>query len=155
MSATKKPDRKGEGLRSKGALNSRPERVKDPLFQQNEFFDARDMVQVKYEMLRRVRAEGQNVTAAAGTFGMSRFSFYEAQGNFQQAGLAGLIPKKPGPRGRHKMTDEVLAFVEGEIAKDGSLQLRDYVSLIKKRFGLTVHRRTLERALVASKKKRR
>ncbi|MFA4948895.1 MAG: helix-turn-helix domain-containing protein [Candidatus Krumholzibacteriia bacterium] len=155
MITKKKPDRKAEALRSKGSLNPRPARVTDPLFQENEFFDARDMVQVKYEMLRRVRAEGQNVTAAAGTFGMSRFSFYEAQGTFQQEGLSGLIPKKPGPRGRHKMTDEVMAFLKGEIAKGDFLQVQDCISLVKKRFGLTVHRRTLERALGASKKKRR
>lgn len=155
MSTKKKPDRKTEVLRNKGALNPRPARVTDPLFQENEFFDARDKVQVKYEMLRRVRAEGQNVTAAAGRFGMSRFSFYEARETFQREGLAGLIPKKPGPRGRHKMTDEVMAFLKGEIAKGDSLQALDCISLVKKRFGLTVHRRTLERALGAAKKKRR
>lgn len=155
MSTTKKPDRKMEVLRSKGALNIRPERVRDPLFQENEFFDARDLVQVKYEMLRRVRAQAQSVTTAAGTFGMSRFSFYQAQGTFQEEGLSGLVPKKPGPHGRHKMTDEVLAFVKEQIAKDDSLQVRDCIPLLKKRFGLTVHRRTLERALAASKKKRR
>lgn len=155
MSRKRKPDRKAEVLRSKGALNPRPARVTDPLFLENEFFDARDKVQVKYEMLRRVQAEGQNVTAVAGRFGMSRFSFYEARGAFQREGLAGLIPKKPGPRGRHKMTAGVLTFLEGEIATDDSLQVGDCVALIKKQFGLKVHRRTLERALVAAKKKRR
>jgi hypothetical protein len=44
-------------------LNPSPERVTDELFQ--EFFDPRDLVQVKYEMLRRVQTEGQPVGRSA------------------------------------------------------------------------------------------
>ena len=48
------PDPKSLALRQQGCLNPHPERVSDELFQTREFFDARDLVQVKYEMLRRV-----------------------------------------------------------------------------------------------------
>jgi transposase len=102
-----------------------------------------------------VRTEGKSVTEAAGSFGLSRFSFYQAQSCFERDGLPGLVPKKPGPRGRHKVTAEVLACLEEALARDRSLQVRDLVALVKDRFGLTVHRRTIERALGASKKKRR
>lgn len=155
MSNTKKPDQKKDALRCKGSLHRQPQRVTDLLFLGNEFFDPRDLVQVKYEMLRRVRAEGKSVTQAAGSFGMSRFSFYQAQAAFRAEGLPGLVPKKPGPHGRHKMTAEVMAWMEGELAQDASLRARDVLSLMKKRFGFTVHRRTIERALEVSKKKRR
>jgi len=155
MSTREHPDPKSDALRRKGALNRKPERVTDGQFWEDEFFDPRDLVQVKYEMLRRVRTEGQRVTEAAGSFGMSRFSFYEAQSTFQREGLPGLVPKKPGPRRRHKVTAEVLAFLEEARAKDRSLQVRDLPTLLRERFGLTVHRRTIERALEASKKKRR
>ena len=50
-------DSKGESLRQQGVLNPHPEKVADPLFHDSEFFDPRDLVQVKYEMLRRVRVE--------------------------------------------------------------------------------------------------
>ena len=155
MSGTEEPDGKASALRRKGALNRRPERVRDALFREDEFFDPRDLVQVKYEMLRRVRRQGQTVTEAAGAFGLSRFSFYAAQSAFQRAGLPGLVPKKPGPRGRHKMTSEVLAYIEQELAKEPSLPVRGLVALVKGRFGLTVHRRTMERVLGGLKKKRR
>ena len=50
----------------------------DEVFTGHEFFDARDVVQVKYEMVRRARVAGTPVTAAAAAFGYSRQSFYEA-----------------------------------------------------------------------------
>ncbi len=153
MSRKTDADAKTTALRRQGVLNPRAERVSDAQFAEEAFFDARDLVQVKYEMLRRVRAEGRSVTDAADAFGMSRFSFYQAQAAFQQDGLPGLIPKKPGPRGRHKITPEVLAFVRTQLANDSSLQVRDLPARVKDRFGLTVHRRTIERALGGAKKK--
>ena len=50
-------DAKREALQRQGSLNRRPERVSDTLFTEDEFFDPCDVVQVKYEMLRRVRRE--------------------------------------------------------------------------------------------------
>jgi transposase len=146
---------KSEALQHAGALNRHPDRVSDPCFGQGAFFDARDLVQVKYEMLRRVRAEGASVSAAAQAFGMSRVSFYEAQAAFEEKGLPGLTPKKPGPRGRHKLTPEVVAFVQEELAKQPPAQVRELPDRIRERFGLRVHRRTVERALADAKKKPR
>jgi hypothetical protein len=54
---------KVEALRRYHALNPHPEKVKDEAFIKGApFFDARDLVQVKYEMLRRVREGYQSVT---------------------------------------------------------------------------------------------
>ncbi len=114
---------------------------------------ATDLVLTITEMLRKVRAEGASVTEAAGAFGMSRFSFYQAQSAFEQTGLPGLTPKKPGPRGRHKLTPEVLAFVREELAEDPSPEMRELPDRVQERFGLRVHQRTIERALSDAKKK--
>src|SRR5690349_24735330 len=102
----KKPDRdpKSRALQQEGSLHPHPEQVTDELFLTNEFFDARDLVQVKYEMLRRVQSDGQPVNRAAAAFGFSRPSFYQAQATFQQGGLPALIPHKRGPRQAHKLT---------------------------------------------------
>jgi hypothetical protein len=56
---------KAAALRQRGSLNPRPQAVRDPLFATTEFFDARDLVQVKYEMVRRVQADGQAVSQSA------------------------------------------------------------------------------------------
>src|SRR5258705_13910774 len=59
-------------------LNPHPEQVTDPEFLASDFFDARDAVQVKYEMVRKARAGGAPVTEAAAAFGYSRPAYYAA-----------------------------------------------------------------------------
>jgi len=154
MSKRPSEDPKPRSLREGGTLHPRPENVKDTLFAESEFFDPRDLVQVKYEMLRRVEKEGSPITLTTAAFGFSRPSFYQAQAAFQAAGLPGLVPLKRGPKGAHKLTDEVMDFVGGLLKEEPSLRTPDLVIRIRERFALTVHRRTIERALFRSQKKR-
>ena len=137
-----------------GALNPHPETVTDEIFRSSDFFDARDVVQVKYEMLRRVHKDGQTVTQAAKAYGFSRPSFYQAQAVFLENGLPGLLPKRRGPRGPHKLNDEVLDFLEQALRDDESLRAPDLAKLVKERFGLSLHRRSIERGLRKREKKR-
>jgi len=106
-------DDKAQELERSRTLNPRPEAVVDAGFRSSEFFDARDLVQVKYEMVRRVEADGSPVSAAATAFGFSRQSYYTAARVLADEGLAGLGPARPGPRGAHKLTDEVLDHLQG------------------------------------------
>jgi transposase len=148
-------DSKRRTLQQQGALNPRPNTVRDELFLEDEFFDPRDLVQVKYEMLRRVRTDGKSVTDAAANFGFSRPSFYQAQFAFEQDGLAGLVPRKRGPKQAHKLTEEVLTFI-GEVRQnEPSVRLPDLVKRIRERFGTNVHPRSIERSLLRHQKKPR
>jgi transposase len=148
-------DSKLRTLQQQGTLNPRPKTVRDELFLQNEFFDPRDLVQVKYEMLRRVRTEGKSVTDAAATFGFSRPSFYQAQFAFEEDGLAGLVPRKRGPKQAHKLTEEVLTFIGEVRQEEPSIRLPELVKRIQERFGTTVHPRSIERSLLRHQKKQR
>jgi hypothetical protein len=105
-------DPKVTALRESRCLNPHPEQVTDEVFLSEEFFDARDAVQVKYEMVRRVQVDGESVTAAAAAFGYSRPSYYQAAAALAESGLDGLVPAKPGPRGGHKLTSEILTWAE-------------------------------------------
>ena len=87
MAGKRKPDPKAAALAETRTLNPRPEAVRDDQFGSSEFFDARDLVQVKYEMVRRVRVDGAPVTQAAAAFGFSRPSYYEAAAAVQRDGL--------------------------------------------------------------------
>jgi transposase len=148
-------DRKQSSLREHHCLNRHPEKVKDLAFTSgNAFFDPRDLVQVKYEMLRRVRKEGQPVTEAAKGFGLSRPSFYEAQAAFKASGLIGLLPRRPGPRRAHKLTDAVLDFAEEVWVEDPSLAAASVAKTIRERFGCEVHPGSISRALRRRQKKR-
>src|SRR5260370_31786123 len=132
-------DAKLGALQQHGTLNPRPKDVRDELFLQDEFFDPRDLVQVKYEMLRRVQTEGQSVTDASANFGFSRPSFYQALSAFEQDGLAGLVPHKRGPKQAHKLTEEFLAFIGDMRQKEPSVGWRALGKLIQDRFRIRVH----------------
>jgi transposase len=140
-------DPKVASLREARCLNPHPEEVTDAAFASQEFFDVRDAVQVKYEMVRRVRVDRDSVTAAAAAFGYSRPSFYQAAAALDERGLDGLVPGKPGPRRRHKLTDEVCAFAEERLTAAPTLRATDLVEPIEQRFGVRVHPRSIERAL--------
>ncbi len=140
-------DPKAQALRAERSLNSRPEAVTDERFARSEFLDARDLVQVKYEMVRRARVEGEPVSRAAEAFGFSRPSFYAAQAALDEGGLPALVPARPGPRGAHKMTGEVVAFARERLQADPGLSSQALAELIFERFGVSVHRRSVERAL--------
>lgn len=155
MAKAPRPDPKRQALREQGVLHPHANEVTDGLFHQYDFFDPRDLLQVKYEMLRRAEAEGQSVTATAAAFGLSRPSFYEARAAWQREGLAGLLPKKRGPRGGHKLTAEVVAFLERERAEDACATPVSLARMVEQRFGVRVHPRSVERALQNPEKKRR
>jgi transposase len=155
MARGKPSEPKIRALSERGCLNSQPQRVNDPLFGQDPFFDARDLVQVKYEMLRRVRDDGLSVKAAAAAFGFSRPTYYQAQEAFEQEGLPGLVPRKRGPRGGHKLTDEVMAFLLEQTGQSGALPAMELARRVSERFGVAVHPRSVERALARHKKKLR
>lgn len=140
-------DPKVAALRAQRTLNPRPEAVRDERFEGSEFFDARDLVQVKYEMVRRARVDGDAVSRSAAAFGFSRPSFYEAAAAVDAGGLAGLVPARPGPRRAHKLTEEVVAFARERRAADRSLRSGDLADAIAARFGVRVHPRSVERAL--------
>ena len=106
------PDSKEAALAEARCLNPHPEQIRDPGFLSSDFFDGRDVVQVKYEMVRKVKADGAPVTTAATAFGNSRPSYYEAAAALERSGLEGLVPARPGPRGGHKLTEEILAWAE-------------------------------------------
>lgn len=154
MSRPKPTDTKRDALRRRGCLNPHPETVTNELFVQQDFFDPSDLVQVKYEMLRSVRVEGQPVHQAAQDFGLSRPTFYQAQAAFERSGLVGLLPAKKGPRRSHKLSEEVMDFVQKELTVDKSLPAGELARRIHQRFSITVHPRSIRRALSRHKQKK-
>lgn len=144
-------DPKAAALLEEGTLNPLAEKVGDPKFQQSEFFDPRDIVQVKYEMLRRVSVDSASVTDATDEYGVSRPTYYQARVNFDAAGIAGLVPRKRGPRGPHKLQGEILAFLEKQHVAGGPIRARELAKAIREEFSVEVHPRTIERALGGKK----
>ena len=148
-------DPKVAALRAAGALHPHPEAVHDDAFLRHTFFDARDRVQVKYEMLRRHRVDGRPVTEVAASFSISRQAFYEALTAFTAVGLPGLLPKRPGPKRAHKCTDAIVDFAGRWQADEPEPSAERLAAAVRQQFHVTIHPRSLQRALDRRKKKRR
>jgi transposase len=156
MPRSKAPgDPKVDALREAACLNPHPEDVTDPLFAASDFFDPRDLVQVKYEMVRSAQTDGLPVARSASAFGFSRPSFYEAQARLQREGLSGLLPKKRGPRRAHKLDSEAVSFLRQQLSEEPGLSSADLAVRLRKRLHIRVHPRSIERALARAEKKRR
>jgi transposase len=151
MAKSKLDSAKEKSLRDSGAWNTHP--VSDALFNDSVFFDPRDLVQVKYEMLRKVHKDRESVSHAAASFGFSRPAFYKIRTDFEREGITGLLPQKRGPRGGHKLTKEVLEFIKKICAVEQPMGIPALLDEVEKRFGIRVHRRSLERALRRYEKK--
>jgi transposase len=146
------PNAKFAALAASGTLNRDPQAVRDPLFRGGGFFDPRDLLQLRYEMIRRHRIENLSVAVTAALFSVSLPTAYQAHAAFDAGGLAGLLPKRRGPKQGHKLTPEILAHIEQRRRERPDWRTSDMRTDLQQRFGLTVHRRSLERVLRGKKK---
>jgi transposase len=153
MNATLPRDPKAHFLAQRSALHSHPERVQDSLFRDSTFFDPRDLIQVRYEMVRRFQVNGHPAPEVARAFGVSRQLLYLLVQAFQARGLPGLFPSKRGPKTASKCTDKVLAFVRARLAQSPGLTLDELLDELRQRLGVSLHRRTLQRQLAGLGKK--
>lgn len=138
---------KTDALIEEGTFNPAPGKVRDPKFHGSEFFDPHDAVQVRYEMLRRVSIDKVPVAEASEEYGVSRPTYYQAKANFDAAGIAGLVPAKPGPRGPHKIDEDVLAFLRARLIPGEPVRARELAKVVRKELDIELHPRTIERAL--------
>lgn len=153
MSTRRDPGEKQARLRKSGTLNRTPDRVRDPMFAVGDFFDPDDLLQVRYEMVRLVRVRGTTLAEAARRFGVSVSTCVRMTRAFREGGMAGLIPERPGPRGPHKITPEILEFVRHYREEYGRIGSRRLVPIIESEFGVRMHPRGLEKALERAQKK--
>ena len=149
------PQAKRRALQASGTFNPRHDRVRHELFQQSDFFDPRDLLQLKYETLRALKEEGYSIARAAADFGLSRPTIYQTQNHFQEHGLEGLLPDKPGPKKPHKLTTEVRRHLQELIQAQPELGARELARRVRQRFNVKLHPRTIEKTLQSEAKKGR
>jgi transposase len=142
-------------LKQAGLLNPEPERLREQLFRDHsEFFDAHDLLQVRYELLRRHLVDRQQVVGLCDRYGISRQTFYNLCDKFLERGSAGLIPAKPGPRAASKLTPQVVSFARGELDRDTELSGARLAAAIETKFETSVHTRTIEKLLKSLRSKK-
>ena len=138
---------KEDALKQSGSFNHNYENVAAGIFKTTSFFDRRDIVQVKYEMIRSVVNSDGSVTEISDAYGFSRKSYYQALKAFQTGGLYALIPQKTGPKKPHKLNDEVTAFIDSYLADHANAKSKEISAAIEDETGVAVHPRTIYRYL--------
>ena len=146
---------KRQALQASGTFNVHHARVRSALFQTSEFFDPQDLLQVKYESLRALEQDQHSLTEVAREFGLSRPTLYQARAHLQSQGLEGLLPSKRGPKKAHKLTPQLLQYVQKLSTAEPELSAPQLAARVRKRFRVKLHPRTLEKALQGKVKRGR
>ncbi|MGH9011937.1 MAG: helix-turn-helix domain-containing protein [Acidimicrobiia bacterium] len=133
-----------QALEAAGLVHPHPEAVTAAVFDgRRAFFLALDKVQVKYEMLRAHALDEVSAAEAARTHGYSRAAFYVVQAAFAERGMAGLLDERRGRKGPTKLTPEIVGWLQAAEPGASGAALAAEVAT---RFGVSLHRRTVERA---------
>ncbi len=139
---------KRRNLERVGLLYAGAERVDEALFHRYpDFFDPHDALQVRYEMIRSHEIDKQSVVTICRRFGISRQTFYNFKDRFEREGTAGLLWKKPGPKGPSKLTPEVTRFVEEQLVGRVTVTASEIGTELKQELGVVLHPRTIEKIL--------
>lgn len=141
-------------LKLQRSFNKNGQKLRDETYLSSDFFDPNDVIQVKYEMLRKVEFEKQPISKVSALFGFSRVAYYKAKKDLKEGGLSNLTNKTMGPKRSHKLNQEILDFVISSRKDDSTLTLKTILDSIKVEFNVVIHRRTLERALAKSESKK-
>jgi len=149
------PQTKRQALKASGTFNPRSAKVRHPLFQQSEFFDPQDLLQLKYETLRALKAEGCSIAKAASDFGLSRPTIYQTQAIFAEKGVEGLLPHKTGPKHPRKLTPEVRQHLQELEEAEPEMGAAELARRVRQRFKVKLHPRTIEKALQGKAKRGR
>lgn len=149
------PQTKRQALQASGTFNPRSVKVRHTLFQESEFFDPQDLLQLKYETLRALKEEDCSIAKAASDFGLSRPTIYQAQASFAEKGVEGLLPRKTGPKHPRKLTPEVRQQLEELAEAEPEVGAAELARRMRQRFNVKLHPRTIEKALQAKAKRGR
>jgi transposase len=134
-------------LAEQGLLHATPERVCHPLFLTEGFFDAHDLAQVRYEMLRAARADEHTVAQACRLFSFSREYFYQLERDFMARGYVALIGAPRGRRPLLELNQEIVIFLVQRKMADSNLTGEELRKEILATYQVDCSRRTVERLL--------
>ena len=138
---------KEDTLKKYGCFNQNHESVSASIFQSDPFFDKKDVVQVKYEMIRAASRDEGSITNISEAYGFSRKSYYQINESFKAGGLHALIPKKTGPKGPRKLKPEILEFVDAYLVDHKNAKAQEISDQLEANKGIKIHPRSVYRYL--------
>ena len=140
-----RPDPKEAALAGARCLNPHPEQVTDPEFGASDFLDARDAVQVKYEMVRKVRRRRSPRPPRRSATPAPRTT--PRPPHWSPPGWTGLCPRGPGRAGPASSPRKSSPGPRSSSPPGPGLRPAQLPDRIADAFGVRVHPRSVERAL--------
>jgi hypothetical protein len=126
-------------------LHPTPEHVHDERFQdEGGFFDPKDIVQVKYELLRLCQIEGSDVASACERFGFSRTTYYKVYEAFLNGGIPALMGRPRGRPGPIKLNEILLGYLIAEKARNPKLSASHMVTKVRNRYNVKLSERMIQ-----------
>jgi DNA-binding CsgD family transcriptional regulator len=140
MHSSRHKDKASDLTQHDGGRSSNGDRDNGELFAEDGFYDAGDIAQVKYEMLRYV-ANGHSIDEALREFGFSsRTVFYAARAAFERKGLAGLVPGKRSAKSRSQTSGADEDFASPHTRLNSIAQTHDRMQEQLRGFGAALAR---------------
>ena len=96
---------------------------------------------------------GRPIAETATRFGVSRPTYYKLSAEFEREGICGLLPKKRSPKGGTNYV-QVVEALRAARTQDPAVDAASLVELVKRRFGVEINARTIERALKKNARER-
>ena len=126
-------------------LHLAPEKVHDLRFrEEGGFFDPKDIVQVKYELLRSCIVEGSDVASTCVRFGFSRTTYYKVYEAFMKGGIPYLMGRSRGRPQPIKLNELVLGYLIAEKGKNPKLSASEMVPHVMNRYEVQISVRMIQ-----------
>lgn len=140
---------KKEILSDLGALNKKPENVTNHLFNEYNFFDPVDNVQVKYEMLRACQVDKQKVSHVCKEFNYSREAFYVIFRKFRKHGIVGFLEDSRKKKKTIMLNQDIVKMIIQTKFDEPDISGNSLAEKINAKFGTDYKKRAIEKAVKA------
>ena len=142
---------KEERLKSTHTFNPNYDKINDPTFASSDVLDTRDLLQVRYEMVRSVRIDKDSPKDVASRFGVSEATLRRHIRDLRDGGMIALVPDIRGPKGQHSLNDEEIQYIESYLVKHPDASGGQVHSALVQEKQSEVSKRTIERYLASKK----
>ena len=139
------PDPKEAALAEARCLNPHPEQVTDPGFLASDFFEPATRCRSSTRWCARSGPAAPRSPRRPRRSATPGPPTTRQQPRWNTPGWTGWY--LPGPHGGHKLTGQILAWAEEQLAADPGLRPAQLPDRIEQAFGVRVHPRSVERAL--------
>ena len=140
-------------LKANHTFNFRNDKVIASRFIESDLYASRDLLQVRYELVRSIEEGDIALDEVPDKYGVSSVTAKRYVRSFKEGGMIALVPEQKGPKGPSSLDDEALRFIDSYIAEHPKASGRKVHEALESERHLGISKRTVERYLSSKKAK--